>query len=78
MIMYYQTKFGGKRISSSENTEETVMLWPWPWKYHNTEVGNNIIGGLEDIICINIKISILCCDFDLECRNPIHSNPISS
>ena len=39
MIMYYQTKFGSKRISSSQYIVETVifwsyepLLWPWPWK----------------------------------------------
>ena len=36
MIMYYQTKFGSKRISIWEEIEETVLLWPYepllrPW-----------------------------------------------
>ena len=41
MIMYYQTKFGSKRISSSKNTVDIVIFWShellpwsWPWKWH--------------------------------------------
>ena len=39
IIMYYQTKFGCKRISSSKDTVEIVIFWsyellqwPWPWR----------------------------------------------
>ena len=39
MTMYYLTKFGSKRMSTSKDTVEIVifwsyelMQWPWPWK----------------------------------------------
>ena len=39
MTMYHQTKFDCKRVSSSEDTAETVifwlykpLLWCWPWR----------------------------------------------
>ena len=37
--------------------------------HHNTEFGNKIFGGLENIIWINIDILTLRCDLD--CNNPI-------
>ena len=43
MVIYSKTKFGCKRIFSSEDTAETVtfwlykpLLWPWPSKLHDT------------------------------------------
>ena len=39
--------------------------------HHNTKFGNQIFGGLEDIIRTNIDILTLHCDLDLECSNPI-------
>ena len=41
--------------------------------HHNTKFGNQIFGGLEDIIWTNIDILTLCCDLDLDCSNPIFS-----
>ena len=39
--------------------------------HHNTEFGNTIFGGLENIIWKSIDILTLRCDLDLECNNPI-------
>ena len=39
--------------------------------HHNTEFGNKMSGGLENIIWINIDTLTLRCDLDLECNNPI-------
>ena len=41
--------------------------------HHNTEFGNKMFGGLENIIWINIDILTLRCDLDLDlgCNNPI-------
>ena len=36
---------------------------------HNTEFGNKMFGGLENIIWINIDILTVRCDLDLECNN---------
>ena len=38
---------------------------------HNTEFGNKMFGGLENIIWINIDILTVRCDLDLECNNPV-------
>ena len=38
--------------------------------HHNTEFGNKMFGGLENIIWINIDILTLRCDLDLEGNNP--------
>ncbi|WP_419609327.1 hypothetical protein [Thiolapillus sp.] len=37
--------------------------------HHNTEFGNKMFGGLENIIWINIDILTLRCDLDLEGNN---------
>ena len=37
--------------------------------HHNTEFGNKMFGGLENIIWIYIDILTLCCD--LEGNNPL-------
>ena len=39
--------------------------------HHNTKFGNQILGGLEDIIWTNTDILTLHCAFDLECSYPI-------
>ncbi|WP_419583241.1 hypothetical protein, partial [Thiolapillus sp.] len=39
--------------------------------HHNTEFGNKMFGGLENIIWINIDILTLRCDLDLEGNNPL-------
>ena len=39
--------------------------------HHNTKLGNKMLGGLEDIIWMNIDFLTLRCDLDLECSNPI-------
>ena len=39
--------------------------------HHNTKFGNNMFGGLEDIIWINIDNLTPRCDLDLECSNPV-------
>ena len=69
--MYYQTKFGSKRISNSKDTVEIVIFWShellqWPWSFcmslwlmrinHNTKFENKIFDGLEDIIWTSIDI----------------------
>ena len=38
--------------------------------HHNTKFGDKMFVGLEDIICTNTDILILC-DLDLDCSNPI-------
>ena len=87
MIMYYQTKFCSKRISSLEDTVQNSHILiiralavtltlkiandfflhdtPAHYEHHNTEFGNKKIGGLENIIWINIDILTLRCDLDL-------------
>ena len=35
--------------------------------HHNTKIGNNMLGGLEDIIWTNIKILTFHCDLDPKC-----------
>ena len=54
-IMYYQTKFGSKRISSSKDTVVCMTLW-LIMMHHITKFGNKIFGGLEGIIQTNINI----------------------
>ena len=39
--------------------------------HHNTEFGNKMFGGLEDISWINMDILTLRCDLDLEGTNPL-------
>ncbi len=39
--------------------------------HHNTEFGNKMFGGLDNIIWINIDSLILGCDLDLEGNNPL-------
>ena len=39
--------------------------------HHNTEFGDKMFGGLENIIWINIDILTLRCDLDLEGNNPL-------
>ena len=39
--------------------------------HHNTEFGDKMFGGLENIIWINIDILTLRCDVDLEGNNPL-------
>ena len=39
--------------------------------HHNTEFGNKMLGGLENIIWINIDILTPHCDLDLEGNNPL-------
>ena len=39
--------------------------------HHNTECGNKMCGGLEDISWTNTNILTLHCDLDPECSNPI-------
>ena len=39
--------------------------------HHSSEFGDKMLGGLENIIWINIDILTLRCDLDLECNNPI-------
>ena len=39
--------------------------------HHNTEFGNKMCGGLENIIWINIDILTLRCDLDHEGNNPL-------
>ena len=41
--------------------------------HHNTEFGNKMFGGLEDIIWTNINILALRCDFNPECSHPFFS-----
>ena len=38
--------------------------------HHNTNFGNKMFEGSEDIIWTNTDILTLCCDLDLECGNP--------
>ena len=82
MIMYYQAKFGSKRIRSSEDIVETVKfaatltlkianqsfcMTLWLMMMNQkTKFGNKMFVGLEDIIWTNIDILTLCCDRDLE------------
>ena len=39
--------------------------------HHNTEFGNKMLGGLENIIWINIDILTPHCDLDLEGNNQL-------
>ena len=39
--------------------------------HHNTEFGNKMFGGLENIIWINTDTLTLRCDLDLEGNNPL-------
>ena len=39
--------------------------------HHNTEFGNKMFGGLEDIICTNINILTFRYVLDLEGNNPL-------
>ena len=41
--------------------------------HHDTKLGNNVFGGLEDIIWTNIDILTLCYDLDLQHSNPFFS-----
>ena len=74
MIMYYQTKFGCKRISSSKHalsyfghSSSCIMM------HHNTKFGNKMLGGLDNIIRANMNILIIHCGLDPECSNPTFS-----
>ena len=95
MIMYYQTMFGCKRISSSEGYSRNchiLIIWAlavtltltlkianWSFcmtlwlmiMHNNTKFGNQLFGGLEDIIWTNMGILTFHCDLDLECSNPL-------
>ena len=41
MIMYYQTKVGSKRISNSEDTVETVIVWSYKPLLCDLDLENN-------------------------------------
>ena len=41
--------------------------------HHNTKSGNEMHGGLKDLIWTNINNLTLCCDLDPECSNPTFS-----
>ena len=76
--MYYQTKFGSKRISSSkdkwklshfDHMSSCIMM------HHNTKFGNKMPGGLEDIIWTNTYILTLRCNLDPEDSPHLHPHP---
>ena len=41
--------------------------------HHNAKFGNQMFGGLEDIIWTNIDILALCCNLDLKYSDPFFS-----
>ena len=83
MIMYYQTKFGSKRIRNSyfnrmtscsdldlENSKSIFCVTLLLiMRNHNTKFENKTFDDLEDIISTNIKILTPHCDLDPECSN---------